>query len=88
MDMEKEEHDGGSEPVIPFEMGEKVKIKKVESELKQKMEPEDYYYLKGFENKVGTISEQKRNQLGICSYRVDFDEKHFGYFYGKDLIEI
>ncbi|AZU64571.1 hypothetical protein [Neobacillus mesonae] len=93
MDFDQEQHDGLSEenkvdisPDDRFEMGEWVKIKKIDHESQQNMEPEDYFYLKGFENKIGLIREQKKNRSGIFSYRVDFDDKNFGYFYGKDLV--
>lgn len=68
-----------------IKIGENVKIKTVDLEAKQKLEPEDYYYLKSFENKIGTISEQTESKSGKCSYRVEFTENHFGYFYSKDL---
>lgn len=67
-------------------VGEKVKIKKITDVLKRTMEAEDYFYLKEFENKVGTISERTENKSGAYSYRVDFDETRFGYFYSKDFV--
>ena len=68
-----------------IEIGEKVKIKKVTDSLKDKMDPEDYFYLKQFENKTSTISEIAESTSGSCSYRVDFDETRFGYFYSNDF---
>ena len=62
-----------------------VKIKILDQDAKQKLDPEDYFYLKDFENKIGTISELKESRTGIISYRVDFDENHFGYFYSADF---
>lgn len=75
-------------PAIRFEIGERVKIRKIENELRQEMEPEDYFYLKGFENKTGVISEQRQTRLGAYTFRVEFNENHFGYFYSRDLILI
>lgn len=93
MEIGKEQHQLLSEgekddasPVIQFEIGERVKIKVIDKESIQGMEPEDYFYLKGFESKTGVISEQKQSQSGAYSYRVQFSENHFGYFYSKDLI--
>mgnify|MGYP000923706681 CR=1 FL=1 len=71
---------------MKIKIGENVKIKMVDHEAMQKIEPEDYFYLKSFENKIGTISEQNESKSGRCSYRVEFTENHFGYFYSKDLI--
>ncbi len=93
MEIVKEEHNllsesekGDASPAIRFEIGERVKIKKLDHESKQEMEPEDYFYLKEFENKSGVISEQKQSNSGTYTYRIEFNEKHFGYFYSKDLI--
>ncbi|WP_338448147.1 hypothetical protein R4Z09_18105 [Niallia oryzisoli] len=71
---------------IKIEIGEKVTIKKIDSEMKEKMEPEDYFYIKDFENKTGIISEENESKSGEHCYRIDFDENHFGYFYSKDFI--
>jgi hypothetical protein len=65
-----------------IEVGERVKIKSLN---KSTMEPEDYFYLKKFENKIGTIAEIDRNHSGVYSYRVDFNQGGFGYFYEEDL---
>lgn len=73
-----------SQPKI--QVGEKVKIKKITDVLKKAMEAEDYFYLKEFENKVGTIRERTENKSGAYSYRVDFSETRFGYFYSKDFV--
>lgn len=79
---------------IPFEsedkelnnkIGEKVKIKSIK---KEGMEPEDYYYLRQFENKKGTIAEQNRCKSGKYTYKIEFDQNHFGYFYQDDFILI
>jgi hypothetical protein len=93
MEIVKEQHELLSEngkddesPTIRFEIGESVKIKKIDHESKLEMEPEDYFYLKDFENKTGVISEQKQSKSGTYTYRIEFNEKHFGYFYSKDLI--
>lgn len=69
-----------------LQVGVKVKIKKITDVLKKAMEAEDYFYLKEFENKVGTISERAENKSGAYSYRVDFNETRFGYFYSKDFV--
>lgn len=73
-----------SQPEV--KVGEKVKIRKIPDVLKKAMEPEDYFYLKEFENKVGTISEQAQSKSGAFSYRVDFNENRFGYFYSRDFV--
>ncbi|WP_053362804.1 hypothetical protein [Bacillus sp. FJAT-27251] len=65
--------------------GELVMIKAIPPEAITKMEPEDFFYLKGFENKKGTITEVIENHTGIFSYRVDFNESLFGYFYEGDF---
>lgn len=65
-------------------LGLNVKIKKP-GETNRNFEPEDYYYLKNFENKTGSIMEKKKSRSGIYSYRVDFDENVFGYFYSEDF---
>ncbi len=66
-------------------IGEEVKIKSIK---KDGMQPEDYYYLKQFENKTGTIAEQNRCQSGKYTYKIEFDQNHFGYFYQEDFILI
>lgn len=71
-----------------IKIGKNVKIKTIAQEEKQKLEPEDYYYLKSFEDKIGTISEKCESKSGGCSYRVDFTENHFGYFYSGDFFLI
>lgn len=72
--------------IVKIEIGEKVQIKKIENEMKEEMAPEDYYYIKDFENKIGTISEEKESKSGEHCYRIEFDKNHFGYFYSKDFI--
>ncbi|TWE08180.1 hypothetical protein FB550_101194 [Neobacillus bataviensis] len=64
-------------------VGEKVKIIKIN---KESMELEDYFYLKKFENRIGTIIEQNHCHSGIDTYRVEFDQNKFGYFYDKDFV--
>jgi hypothetical protein len=64
------------------EIGEKVRIKSIKKEC---MDPEDYYYLKKFENRTGTIAEQKKCQSGIYTYKIEFDQNNFGYFYHEDF---
>jgi hypothetical protein len=95
MEIVKEQHELLSEnekddasPAIQFEIGDRVKIKEIDNELEQEMEPEDYFYIKGFNNKTGVISEQNQSKSSTYSYRVEFNENHFGYFYSKDLILI
>jgi hypothetical protein len=68
-----------------IKFGTSVKIKMLDEDSKQRLDPEDYFYLKDFENKIGTIGELKESRTGIVSYRVDFDENHFGYFYSTDF---
>lgn len=68
-----------------FTVGKDVIIRKVSDIQKKEMKIEDYYYIKKFENKVGKISELQQSTSGICTYRVDFGENDFGYFYSKDL---
>lgn len=72
-------------PNRPFALGENVKIKGISEEQKKEMKIEDYYYIKKFENRIGTISELQQSASGICTYRVEFNENDFGYFYRKDL---
>jgi len=64
-------------------VGVKVKIIKIN---KDSMELEDYFYLKKFENRIGTIIEQNHCNSGIDTYRVEFDQNKFGYFYDKDFV--
>jgi hypothetical protein len=65
-------------------IGDKVKIKKVDWDG-NRINLEDYYYLKDFENKMGSIWEKTRNLSGVYTYRVNFSEDKFGYFYEHDL---
>ena len=67
------------------EIGEKVKIKSIKKEC---MDPEDYYYLKKFENRTGTISEQNKCKSGLYTYKIEFEQNQFGYFYHEDFILI
>lgn len=71
-----------------IEIGENVKIKAIDSEAKNEIDAEDYFYLKSFENKMGIVCELRESRSGTYSYRVEFNENHFGYFYNKDLILI
>lgn len=66
-------------------IGGKVMIKGIK---KEGMDPEDYYYLKKFENKTGTIFEQNKSKSGKFTYKVMFDQNHYGYFYQEDFITI
>lgn len=68
-----------------IKIGMKVKIKEINDLSKRRMDPEDYYYLKQFENKTGVIGEIAESLSGLCSCRVDFDERNFGYFYEEDF---
>jgi hypothetical protein len=68
-----------------YQCGEKVKIKSIKKEC---MDPEDYYYLKKFENRTGMIAEQKKCQSGIYTYKIEFAQNNFGYFYHEDFILI
>lgn len=70
---------------LNIEIGNKVKIKRIR---KESLEPEDYYYLKKFEDKIGTISEQNECKSGVYTYKVEFDQNKFGYFYYEDFIVI
>lgn len=49
------------------------------------MDGEDYFYLKKFEDKIGTITEQNKSKSGTYTYRIDFDDDRFGYFYENDF---
>jgi hypothetical protein len=73
--------DGPKEP--SNKIGKKVKIKSIK---KESMDPEDYYYLKKFENRKGTISEQNKCKSGKYTYKVEFGQNNFGYFYQEDLL--
>lgn len=72
----------------PIEIGQRVKINVLANDLKNAIDPEDYYYLKQFENKTGTITEKNKSKSGIWSYRVQFSENNFGYFYERDFTPI
>jgi hypothetical protein len=65
-----------------YQIGEMVKIKSIKKEC---MDPEDYYYLKKFENRKGTIAEQNKCNSGIYTYKIEFDQNNFGYFYHEDF---
>jgi hypothetical protein len=67
-----------------YQIGDKVKIRKIEK-ANNELDSEDYFYLKSFENKTGIISEITNNSTGTNSYRVEFNETSFGYFYEKDM---
>lgn len=83
----KEEETPSSEPFL-FEVGEMVKVRKVEDEDKGKLNPEDYYYLKDFSNKKGKVTEVLKSESGKISYKIEFDKDYVGYFYSNDLILI
>jgi hypothetical protein len=72
-------------PAFRTIIGEKVKIKTI---TKESLGPEDYYYLKKFENKTGTICEQNESKSGVNTYKVEFDKQEFGYFYDEDFMLI
>jgi hypothetical protein len=85
MDIQQEVHTDDYMVTTEIEVGTSVKIKMLDQDSNQKLDPEDYFYLRDFENKMGKISELKESKTGIISYRVDFDENHFGYFYSADF---
>jgi len=66
-------------------IGQSVIIKKMNSESIKNTNPEDFYYLREFENKTGIICEKRASLAGIYTYRVDFGKNRFGYFYSKDF---
>jgi predicted nuclease of restriction endonuclease-like (RecB) superfamily len=68
---------------LNIEIGKKVKIINIK---KEGMDPEDYYYLKKFENRTGTIAEQNKCKSGKYTYKIEFDKGGFGYFYHEDFI--
>src|SRR4051812_26929170 len=99
MDKHREEQNGFSEilyssqkeslsPVTRIQIGENVKIKAIDNETRKQMDAEDYFYLKSFENKIGIVCEEQESRSGRYSYRVEFNDNRFGYFYSKDLILI
>lgn len=65
-------------------IGDKVKINQIELDV-NRIDSEDYYYLKGFENKIVSICEKTRISSGVYAYRVNFSLDNFGYFYEYDL---
>jgi hypothetical protein len=86
LELEKEDHTTVENPAKSGKIiGEKVKIKIIN---KDSMGPEDYYYLKKFENKTGTVCEQNECKSGIYTYKVEFAQKVFGYFYNEDFLLI
>jgi hypothetical protein len=85
MEIQQEIHRDDYIVTARIKVGTSIKIKMLDQDAIQKSDPEDYFYLKDFENKIGTISELKESRTGIISYRVDFDENHFGYFYSEDF---
>jgi len=60
-------------PNTPDEMSikirEKVKIKIIKKDL---LNPEDYFYLKKFEHRIGTILEKNKCKSGKYAYRIEF----------------
>jgi len=85
MEMQQEIPTNNYMTTTEIKVGTGVKIKMLDQGAVQKLGPEDYFYLKEFENKIGTISECTESRAGIVSYRVDFNETHFGYFYSTDF---
>ncbi|MEK3992746.1 hypothetical protein [Robertmurraya sp. FSL R5-0851] len=87
-EIEEKEESSLVEEVI-FQDGDRVKVKKLTDDEAKELEPEDYYYIKDYENKKGVISTSSKNpKNGTISYKVDFDRDKFGFFYGKDLISL
>lgn len=66
--------------------GDLVKVRSICDDLDMDLEPEDYYYLKSFQNKKGKVTQRLKNSNGKCSYRIEFDRDLYGYFYEEDLI--
>jgi len=60
-----------------------VTVKKPEKD--SAVDPEDYYYILNFQNKKGVVVEQTRSITGSYSYKVEFDNGDFGYFFEGDL---
>lgn len=85
MEIQQEIHRDNYMITTEIKVGTSVKIKMLDQCAVQKLEPEDYFYLKEFENKIGTINECTESRSGIISYRIDFNENHFGYFYSTDF---
>jgi hypothetical protein len=67
-----------------FKIGDTVRIKKINIETPS-LDSEDYFYLRDFEKKIGTISEKNRSKLGKNIYKIMFNETKFGYFYDGDF---
>ncbi|WP_428908340.1 hypothetical protein [Niallia sp. Krafla_26] len=67
-----------------IKISDTVRIKKVQ-ESNREIEPEDFYYLKDYQNKTGTITEIIENRSGTVSYKVTFSEILFGFFYRDDF---
>ncbi|SHG63845.1 hypothetical protein [Ornithinibacillus halophilus] len=65
-------------------VGDQVQIKKIDNETR---DYEDYYYLKKYENKLGTITECIKCISGEYAYRVEFEKEQWGYFYSYDFVE-
>lgn len=87
-DLEEKEESTQAEEMV-FQDGDRVKVKKLNEQEALELEPEDYYYLKDFENKKGVVSSSSKNpKNGMISYRVDFDRDKFGFFYENDLISL
>ncbi|MFE4524910.1 hypothetical protein ACFRCQ_22855 [Cytobacillus firmus] len=61
-----------------------MKVRKVLEN--EPLDPEDYYYLKDFSNKKGSVLSAKTNSQGKECYEVGFDRDVKGYFYSGDLI--
>ena len=85
LETEEIENKINSHSELNIKIGETVKIKSIKKEA---LDPEDYYYLKKFENRIGTICEQNECKSGVFTYKVAFDKNRFGYFYHEDFILI
>lgn len=71
-----------------FEIGDKVKVRKVQEDDLKKLSTEDLYYIMDFQTKNGRVVERAKSGNGTYTYKVDFDKDIFGYFYHNDLILI
>ena len=67
-------------------IGDHVKIKKINKDSTSRME--DYFYLKKYENKQGTIIERNKCKSGNYAYRVEFETDNTGYFYEEDFVKL
>lgn len=81
---ESEEVSPLSKEEMVFQIGDDVKVRKVQED--DSLDPEDFYYLKEFSNKKGIILSAKTNSQEKVCYEVGFDRDVKGYFYSGDLI--